>query len=243
MAAAAALAIRLFYEGLAPLYRALVIYLVTDTVQQILVRTFMSNGDLVGWIYAVGQLLKAGLSVFIVLNLCRLALAGKPALARFGHQTIGYLFGLAAVISGLGVFLDIQAARGPEQRLRAFLTFERTMDSLVLVVLALTSLFLLWFPLKVRRNVALNIAGFVVYSFERWAGLLATNLWPNRRGQFSIAMLSVSFICLMLWLITLRRDGETMTTVIGHRWNAVEADHLRGQLDAINARLERFSRQ
>lgn len=240
--AAAALAIHLFREGLASVYYVLVMFLIADTVQQVLRLILIHNANASGWIYAVGQAIKATLSVFIVLNLYWLALSGRPALARFSRTVIGYCFAIAAAISAVGILLDIRQAHGRDQRLRAFLTFERSMDSVVLIVLMLVTCLLVWFPLQVRRNVALYIGGFAVYWFGRWAGLLATNLFPTLRGPMSIAMLSLSFACMLGWLLTLRRAGETVTTVTGHRWNTAEADRLKGQLDAINARLESLSR-
>lgn len=242
IAAAAVLLVRLYTQGLAGIYRILLVYLATDVAEQVLELIFISDPNGVGWIYVTGQALKSVLAVFVVLNLYRQALDRQPALARFGQQMMGYFFGISALFSALGALLDTAAVYGAYRRLRMFLLFERSMDLVVLGLLACFSALLLWFPVRVRRNVALYIGGFVIYSFGRWAGLLATNLWPQFRTSLSVAMLAVSFACLTSWLILLRAEGESVTTVTGHRWNVEASQRLMGQLDAINARLTKLSR-
>jgi hypothetical protein len=49
--------------------------------------------------------------------------------------------------------------------------------------------------------------------------------------------------CLLVWLLGLRREGESRTAVVGHLWNRAEADRLTEQLDAINDSLERLRRK
>ncbi len=177
-------------------------------------------------------------AIFVAMELFRVALVQQPVLARFGRNMVGYFFGVAAALAALNALFGVAAAKhrswvGP------LLAFERSMDLAVMVVLLLMSAFLLWFPVRTRRNAAICVAGSVVYSFQRWTGLLSADLWPAYTRQFSTAMLWVSLAILAAWIVLLRRDGETTTVETGHRWNPVEADRLRFQLDAINALLAR----
>lgn len=240
IAAAAGLMMRLYTQGLSGIYRIFLVYLAVDVTQQVLELVFISDPNGVGWIYVTGQALKLLLAVFVVLNLYGQALDRHPALAHFGHRILGYFFGIAAGLSALGAFLDTAAVYGVYRRLRIFLLFERSMDAVVLALLVCFGLLLLWFPVRIRRNVALYICGFVIYSFERWAGLLLVNLWPQFRTQVNIGMLAVSFVCLMAWSILLRSGGESATVVTGRHWNGQASERLIGQLDAINIRLARL---
>jgi hypothetical protein len=113
---------------------------------------------------------------------------------------------------------------------------------MVLVFLAAAVLFLLWFPVKVRRNVAVCIGTFAFYMFHRWALLLLANQYPKYSATLSAVMVVLSLACLVFWMLCLRPEGEIVTTVTGHRWNPEETEHLLGQLDAINARLEQMAR-
>src|SRR6185295_3076613 len=120
---------------------------------------------------------------------------------------------------------------------------ERTIDSTILMVLLFISGFLLWFPVRVRRNIVVYMTGFVLFYFFRSAGLLVTNLLPyTHRGLLSSVMEGLTLACLLVWIWGLRAEGELETTVTGHRWNAAAAGRLSVQLDEINTALSRFSR-
>lgn len=240
--AATLMLLRLYREHLAAIYSAVFAYLLTDTIQQALGLALLHNQTWYGWVYIAGQALKVALGIGVVLQLYRLALVQQPALARFGRRMLGYFFGFAVIISAIALSLDEGIRKDSHPILRGFLRFERTVDLVTLVVLLLVSCFLLWFPVRVRRNVALCIGGFAIYSFVRWAGLLLVNLWPTSTRELSLAMLAATCVCLVTWLVTLRRAGEAHMTQTGHRWNAAEAERLTLQLDAINSRLVRLVR-
>ena len=242
IAAAVILLVRLYQSRLAGIYSTLILYLGVDTFQQIVELAVLRRPKLYGRVYFGGQAIKVALAVFVVVQLYRLALAQHPALAVFGRRTLIYLFGAGAVVSAAGLPLDPTLRNDPSPILHAFLRFERSVDLFTLVVLLVIAGFLLWFPVRTRRNVALCLAGFVFYSLERWTGLLLINLWPDWVRPISVTMLGFSFVCLAAGIVFLRRSGETHSTVTGHRWNAAEARRLSVQLDAINDRLDRLIR-
>ena len=228
---------RLYFQGLAWIYRVLLVYLLMGALQSVLTLIFAADHKWTYLIYVMGQTVKMTLAIFMTMELFRLALVQQPALARFGRGAIGYFFAAAAALAALNPLIAGGKPRHRSYLVAGFHPFERTMDSTVMFVLILMSVFLVWFPVRTRRNVAICMAGFVVYSFQRWTGLLLGDLWPAYLRQFSTAMLCVSFGCLTGWIILLRREGEKITVETGHGWNPVEADRLRFQLDAINTRL------
>ena len=90
-----------------------------------------------------------------------------------------------------------------------------------------------------RRNVAVCLAGFAFYWFQRWAGLLLLNLFPADGNFLNLGMLVLSFGCLVSWNAGMRREGGNRH----HRhWPPLqdpdEMEHLLKQLDSINARLK-----
>jgi hypothetical protein len=239
--AAAALIARLYTQKLAGIYRILVVYLVTGTLEDVLTLVFTADHRAALFIYIVGQAIKVTVAIFVAMELFRLALVQQPALARWGKRAIGYLFSVAAVAVA-GFYLKV----GPISRMATFqflvswfLKFEGTMNWAVLIILALISIFLLWFPVRARRNAAICIAGFMVYSLQRGIGLLLVGLWPPYQMVFDTAMLFMSFICLTAWVVLLSQQGENSSVTTGHRWNPMEAERLAVQLNAINARLGR----
>jgi hypothetical protein len=69
------------------------------------------------------------------------------------------------------------------------------------------------------------------------------NLLPQADYQrMSVVLLGFSLLCLLLWVIGLRQEGEEETTVTGHAGNAPALARLSAQLDEINAALARFAR-
>ncbi len=218
IAAAVVLIARLYFQGLAGVYRLLFLYLVVGVLQSMLALVLASNSPWTRVVYSTGQMLKVAAAIFIPMELFRLALVQQPALARFGRSMIGYFFAVAAILAALNVLFGASAAKYNTWVGRLF-AFERSMDLVVMLVLLLMSVFLLWFPVRTRKNTAVCIGGFAVYSFERWTGLLSVDLWPDYTRQFSTAMQIVSSACLMTWIILLRRDRETATVVTGHGWD------------------------
>jgi hypothetical protein len=243
MGAVATLLLRLYWSGLARLYKSFFVYMAIQLAESVVVTAVMFRPRLYGMAYFAGQSAKLVVSVFVVLELYRLALADQPALARFGQKTVGYLLGAAALAAVCGLAFDSSIPPGQSIILHRFFSFERTMYVWLLIFLLFISLFILWFPVRLKRNAAIYIGGFAVYSCARSSGLLFVNVLPVRfTGPLGIAMLVVSITCLIGWVFALRREGEETTTVIGHRWNRQAIGQLTDQLDSINSSLARFSR-
>ena len=192
----------------------------------------------------MGESANVALSVLVVLELYQLALAGQPALAGFGRKTVAYALALAGLIAVGGVTLDATVPPGQPRFRHYFFTAERTMDFTILIFLLFITAFMLWFPVKIRRNIALYMGGFAVFYFSRTFGLLMINILPPASLKvITNVLMSCSVCCLLAWLFGLRRETEDTTTIVGHRWNPAAMEHLKAQLDAINVTLVRFGRR
>jgi hypothetical protein len=243
LAATIALIFSLRWNGLYRVYRCLFAYLIADAAQTLIGLAVQSHVVLYGWTYVGGQLVKIVLAVFVVLELYRLALAAHPALARFGRRTVSYALAAAAAVAACGLLLGRSVAPDSKSKfLYVMYSFERTMDTAMLVFLVIVIVYMTWFPVRLKRNAALYIGSFLIYFLSRSAGLLLLNSAPQLRRAMGIAMLGVGAVCLLAWLIALQQEGEETTTVIGHRWDPAAADRLTGQLEAINTRLLRLFR-
>jgi hypothetical protein len=120
------------------------------------------------------------------------------------------------------------------------------MDLSMAIFLILISLFMAWFPVRMRRNVLIYITGFIVWSLSRSAAVhLGTRFPGNKPVMLSINLVEmfIGIGCLLYWLLGLRREGEARTAVVGHLWNRAEAERLTEQLDAINEGLARMRRK
>jgi hypothetical protein len=235
----AAMLLALLWRNLAGLYRLLFLYFLVDLLQSVL---GLSWPGFSFQIYAATQPIKWILSFWFVLELYGSALGPQPALAKFARGTVGTLLAVSAAISLTSIFLGHPKSLDTDWVVTAFNRFDRTADSTVAIFLLLVSGFLLWYPVKVRRNVASYITGFILYFFTRWALLLLNDIWPQYHYQVSAGLLGMAFACMAFWVLMMRPEGETALTVTGHRWNPAEAERLTLQLDTLNARLARLMR-
>jgi hypothetical protein len=243
MAAAAGVLVQLMWLGLVGRYLWLFSYFLADVLQSALTMGVSSRSLWYGYIYFGGQAAKALLAVAVSTQLWLLALRAYPALARFGRRVAIYILLGALLLAAAGAWL-LEPPRSTDQSIfpHYFNALEGAVDSMVVLFLVSATLFLLWFPVEVPRNVAVIISGFVFYLFQYWAGLLLVNLYPESAPGISAVLLSLDAAVLIFWIVAIRRKGESVTAVTGHRWNPEEAERLLCQLDAINARLEQAAR-
>jgi hypothetical protein len=244
IAATLILLVRLRLNGLHRIYRAFSWYLLADLVEQALALLAHTQRRS-AYVYMGGQTVKMILSVFVVLELYQFALAAQPAMARYGRRTAGTVLAVSGVIAALSLLVlplvGSMVAPGRSPVVYYFYAFERTMDTAVLFFLLLISAFMSWFPVRIPKNVAVYIGGFVAYFLSRWAYVLIISLRRDLLPALNLATLSISLVCFGAWIALLRTEGETASTVTGFRWNPLEMDRLSGQLAGINAKLETFS--
>ncbi len=234
---------RVFLTGLWRSYPRLTIYLAIDALNTFLPFVIPIASNAYGYSYMALRAANLLVAIGVVLELYRLALARYPALAAFGRKVARYVLVCAAAIAFLAVALDLKVLRRQSVLLHRFFTAERSLDLIVLVFLVFISVFLLWFPVKIRRNIVLYLAGFFVYFLARVLALLTANLLPARQiGVVSATLMLIASVCLIGWAIGLRREEEQTATVTGHRWNPAAMQGLAEQLDAINAAAGRMSR-
>jgi hypothetical protein len=241
IAAGAILLARMFQQRLAGTYRFLVAYFLVDLAESLVVIACKAAGSDMWWAYTymTGQGIKAILGIVLARDFFRMALAEHPALSRFGQKVMAVTFLAGCLISVLN--LGFGDAFNGAPLMGRFLSFERSTELLLMALLLMMGAFLLWFPARTRRNVALCIAGFILYSFQRWAGLLVVALWPRNwllQREVSTVMLSFSLALLTFWIIALRRDGEKIAATTSIVQNPSTVAHLTSQLEAINARLK-----
>ena len=110
------------------------------------------------------------------------------------------------------------------------------MNFVILIFLLLISILLLWFPIKVRRNIVVYISGFVLFAASRSFGLLLSNLLPQEATvTVSTILLALTLVCLLIWIVGIRPEGERVTATPGYRRDPEAMQRLSRQLDAINA--------
>lgn len=242
VAATLLLIVKLAASRLYAVYPCFFSFLVVDAASTSAGLIFRAHRRLYAEIYFASQGAKMLLAVLVVLEIYRIALAGQPALARYGRNAVGYILACAALIAAAGSWIDRDTHPGRPALVRHFISLERTMDAWMLVFLLMIGIFMSWFPVRLKRNAFWYIGGFTLYFLTRSTGLLLSNVVPGLVSRLDNMMIATQIFCLLLWFAVLRPAGEKGTTTVGHRWDAVAAGRLQSQLNAINAALLRFSR-
>jgi hypothetical protein len=242
----AAVLFKLWFTGLVKIYRLLFLYLATDCISSVAGLFIPFRSAAYGYYYFSAQTVKIVIAAFMLMEIYALALEGHPALAQFGRNTVGYILAAAGAFPLIGLLLDHSAAAGTHPYIRTFFSFEQTIDGMMAMFLILISLFMTWFPVRMRRNVIVYIGGFIAWTLSRAALAYVIPHWFNNRQMRvagNIIQMGVDMVCLLAWLLELKSEGESRTAVVGHLWNRAEAERLTQQLDAINDGLARFRRR
>jgi hypothetical protein len=225
-------------------YRYLFFYWLVQAVTTLAILPVPSRTYLYLYMYWCIQTISVVMAVFVVQDLYRIALLEHPAVAAFGRRSVMATLAFAGVIALSGIALDATILpAGHYPAIHRFATFERTMNFVILLFLLLISGLLLWFPIKVRRNIVVYICGFVLFSASRSFGLLLANLLPQAATlTVSTILLALTLVCLLIWIVGLRPEGERTTATPGYRRDPEAMQRLSRQIDAINATLARFVR-
>jgi hypothetical protein len=233
---------RLLHFRLYRTYLSLFLYLLLQALPSVALMAIPLDSHRYAYVYWGAQTINVLMAVFVVQDLYRIALLEHPAVASLARRTVLAAMAIAAAVALSGIRLDftIQPGRYPE--IHRFLTFERSMNFLTLLFLLIVSALLLWFPIRVRRNIVVYISGFVLFSASRSFGLLLSNLRPQDARLISTILLGLTLLCLLIWIAGIQPEGELVTDTPGYRRDPETMQRLSDQLDSINAALTRFVR-
>jgi len=234
---------RLLHSRLYRTYLSLFLYWLLQALPSVALMAIPIHSHPYVYVYWGAQTINVLMAVFVVQDVYRIALLEHPAVASFARRTVLAAMAIAAIVALSGITLDSTILAGQSPAVHRFATFERSMNIVILLFLLLISVLLLWFPIRVRRNIVVYISGFVLFSASRSFGLLLANILPPSDTRLvSTILLAFTLTCLMIWIIGLQPEGELLTATPGYRRNPETMQRLSHQLDAINAALTRYVR-
>jgi len=202
------------------------------------------------WMCSTG--IVAVFSLMLVYSLAKAVLAELPGIFRFSRNLLYIVFPLAILIA----FSTARAEYGLTGGAASLDLVDRIMSffgvadrgiamASVLVLIAILG-FILWFPVKMSKNLAIFSVGFVVY-FASKTGLELVRTYSNP-GSHSAVVLSTSgslvlVLCFLYWIVFIDPKGQRAQVRIGHGWQVSEQHKLVEQLDALNVVLLRSSQR
>ncbi len=233
---------RLLHFRLYRIYLSLFLYWLLQALPSVALMA-MSSVDSRGYryVYWGAQTINVLMAVFVVQDVYRIALLEHPAVASYARRTVLVAMAMAAIVTLSGITLDSTVLAGQSPAVHRFATFERSMNFVILLFLLLISVLLLWFPIKVRRNIVVYISGFLLFSASRSFGILLSNILPpSDTRMVSTCLLVLTLISLLIWIVGIEPEGELVTATPGYRRNPEAMQRLSHQLDSINAALTQF---
>lgn len=235
---------KIWSRKLAHVYKLFFFYLAADLLLTVGGFCFKPNTNDAAYYYFAAQTFKILIGSFVLVEIYSLALERTPALAQFGRNSVAYILAASALFPVVALVWDRSPTKYP--LLRSFLLFEQTMGTTMGIFLLLLSIFMAYFPVRMRRNVFFYSSGFIVWALAHSASVALANHFVGRdsvHDAINFGGFCMEAVCLLYWLVGLQKEGEARTAVIGHVWNRAEAARLTDQLDAINNSLERLRRQ
>jgi len=191
-------------------------------------------------------------SLALVYSLAKAVLAELPGLLRFSRILLNCVFPLAIILAlstASGEYSITGAAKLPDSvdRMVAIgFVLDRAISMAALLILAAILAFILWFPVKMPRNLAIFCVGLVVYFGSKTGlALLRTYFAPGLSRQstevVSASMTIVLVLCFVYWIIFMDAKGQTAEVRLGHSWRVADQRRLLNQLESLNGALLRNS--
>jgi hypothetical protein len=189
-------------------------------------------------------------SLLLAYSLAKAVLAELPGILRFSRMFLNGVFSLAILIAFSTSKSEywLTPARNfqehSDQLIYVFIVAEKGISLAAVIVLIAILAFILWFPVKMSKNLALFSIGLVVYFASKAAVKLVSIYAPASTGRMLDICLSCSLIlCFVYWLVFITAKGRVTDVRLGHGWHKDEQEKLLVQLEALNGALLRSSQQ
>jgi hypothetical protein len=228
-----ALITRLWSADLYRIYPYFFSYLLAELLRIALMSAIPFRGRLYPKFWAAGEITVACFYALIVVELYRVVLRDLPGIATTSRR---YITG-TLVVATLGSLLLLRLEEAPKNFVSATLVIDRAIVFSLVIFILLVSGFLVYYPVRLSRNVVFYSIGYAVYFLTKATALFVRTLGHYVLPQIGTALLIVSSVCLLFWILTLNRQGELLTVVIGHKWKSDDEVRLLAKLKDINAHL------
>ncbi|HLH01451.1 MAG TPA: hypothetical protein VKX25_01675 [Bryobacteraceae bacterium] len=247
------LVIRLFSMRLHSAYRVFCVFLLFEVLTQsfVFIERYTALNELLDYrvTWLVVQVISWVVSIWMVYALLRAIMDKLPGILRFSRRVLNVALVLAVAVSAVsgGPEYWASGASSASARLNYLvgvgLVLSRMVATICVLTLLVTLLFILWFPVRMPRNLAMFSVGFAVYFSAKTFLLLFHNFWSHQNATLvtDIVTLILS-VCLLYWILYLNPSGELVQVTLGHSWGREKQTGLLKDLEHLNAVLGRAGR-
>ena len=239
------LVVKLWQQRLVSRYRLFSIYILLQLISGLVRLGVKPSTNQYAYYYFFTQPILIFAAFLAISEVYGLVLKDRPGIAKLGKRVLPASVVAAVLLSGVTLFIRWSEEGSRSPFLEAYLTSEQFLYGSILLVVLLISVFLLWFPVPLSRNVVLHSSLFAAYLFAHailrmfiLAKGVSVTAWAN------VALLSCSLTCLTTWIVFLSPKGDTVLVKAGaHQWTPEQERRLLHQLDSINATLQNSTKK
>jgi hypothetical protein len=239
---AALTAMRLYKFGLHRKFRVFFSYLIFWTVYASAFLVVPTTSHLYFYTWVFVRPVEWLFYVLLILELYGLMLARHKGLYTVGRWALCAGLAVSVVISSATLLPRLSSSATNSWLLPILYTVERGLVFSLVVFLLLMLVFLMRYPIQLTRNVVVHAALFSILFLSNTLGLLLFSILSVRVSRpVNVAMMGISAVCILLWLMLLNNRGEETTAKLPFIGPERE-QRLVSQLNAINSTLLRATR-
>lgn len=237
-----ALAVKMVVQRLFRVYIWFFVFLCFQILQTLVLLPVSPGTNLYGWMFLISQPVRWVIYILVVLELYSLAFAGYRGIASLSRWVVTASLGVAIGVSALTLAADLARPTGRYKLLVYYSVVERGLLFSLVVFLLLITLFLLWFPAPIRRNLVLHASMYSVFFLSSTSTLFVRNVAGYQTTPaVNAVLLLINVVCFGLWLWRFDKSGETAAASFRRNWQPEEEQRLIRQMEALNSTLLRNS--
>ena len=246
---ALALIVRLLALGLHSVYRVFCVFLVVEVIGTSLAIVQSAIGGLIDYrlTWIVMRIITWVCYLWMVYALTGAILGKLTGILKLSRRFLNAAFLMAIVAALLTARFEYQAVggcvgcSGLERAVGIAFVVERVISTVALLAIIAMLAFMVFFPVRLPRNLVLFTAGYLVY-FAAKTGILLARDWTRDRAVLSIVSMCLMSACFVYWLLTISEAGEAAPLTLRNMLR--KGDEMRAvhQLEAMNLALLRAAR-
>jgi hypothetical protein len=239
-----ALVVKMAVQRLFRTYIWFFFFLCFEILRSVVLLPISPKTNLYAWLFLTSQPILWLVYILVVLELYSLAFAGYKGIASLSRWVVAASLGVAVGVSALTLSADLARPTGRYKVLVYYSVVERGLVFSLVVFLLLITLFLLWFPISIRRNLVLHAGLYSLYFLSSTFTLFVRNVAGYQTTPaINAVLLLIDIVCIGEWLWRFDKAGEAEPASFRKSWQPEDEERLLRQMEALNSTILRRSDQ
>lgn len=238
----AALAVKMYMQRLYRTYVWFFVFLCFEILRSLVLLPIPPKTNLYGWLFLASQPVLWVIYILVVLELYSLTFSAYQGIVSLSRWVVSGSLGIAVAFSTITLAADFSGPTGRYKLLVYYSVVERGLAFSLVIFLLLITLFLLWCPIAIRRNLVLHTGLYTLYFLASTFALFVRNVSGYQvTPAVNTVLLFINIVCFGEWLWRFDRTGETAPLPLKKAWRPEDERRLMRQMEALNATILRRS--